>query len=76
MNEGVLNQKIIRVMHHLRIWCHVSGLVTNTEKTITLLCHTWKNKRVIKLQIIFEGIDIKCKYKTKFLCLHLSEDIK
>jgi len=63
-------------MQQLLIWFHVSGLVINTEKTVTMLLHTWKNEGVLKSYIIFKGIDSKCKYKTKFLGLHLTGDIK
>jgi len=48
-NEDVLNQKINRVMQQLLIWCHVNGLVINTEKTITVLFHICKNRGVLKL---------------------------
>ena len=63
-------------MQQLLIWFHASGLVINTEKTVTMLLHTWKNKGVLKSYIIFKGTDIKCKYKTKFLGLQLTEDMK
>jgi len=63
-------------MQQLLICFHVSGLVINTEKTITMLCHTRKNEGVLKPQIVFEGVDIKCKYETKLLGLHLTGDIK
>jgi hypothetical protein len=53
-----------------------NGLVINNKKTVTMFCHTWKNKGVLKPQIVFEGVDIKCKYKTKFLGLQLTEDMK
>ena len=48
----------------------------NTEKTVTMLCNTWKNEGALNPQIIFEGVDMKCKYKTTFLGLHLTGDIK
>ena len=60
-------------MQQLLIWCRVGGLVINTETTITMLCHTWKNKGVLKQQIMFEGIDIKWKCKAKFLGLRLTD---
>jgi len=63
-------------MQLLLIWFHVSGLLINTEKSVTMLLHTWKNKGVLKSYIIFKGTDIKCKYKTTFLGLQLTEDMK
>jgi len=53
-NEDILTQKINRVMQQLLICFHVSGLVINTEKTIRMLFHTWKNKHVLKPQIILK----------------------
>jgi hypothetical protein len=38
--------------------------------------HTWHNEGDLKSQITFTGMDIKYKYETKFLSLHLTEDIK
>ena len=35
-----------------------------------------EEQRFLKPHIIFKGRDIKCKYKTKLLGLHLTEDIK
>ena len=63
-------------MQQLLIWYNVNGLVINTEKTITVLFHTWKNKGVLKPHIIFEGVDIMYKYRAEYLVLHMTEDIK
>jgi hypothetical protein len=76
VNEDTLNQKINRMMQQLLICFHVSGLVINTETTTAMSFHTWQNKHCSIPQIIFKYMDIKYKYETKFLGLHLTEDIK
>ena len=48
----------------------------NAKKTIAMSYHGWQNKICLKPQIIFKGVDIKYKYKTKFLDVHLTEDTK
>jgi hypothetical protein len=38
--------------------------------------HTWQNEGVLKPQIIFKVSDIKYKYETKLLGIHLTLNIK
>jgi hypothetical protein len=47
----------------------------NTEKTIAMLFHTRQIKSFLNPKIIFEGMDIKYKHKTKFF-LYPIEDIQ
>jgi hypothetical protein len=63
-------------VQQLLIWLHIlNGLLINTEKTTAMLFHTRQIKSFLNPKIIFEGMDIKCKYET-FLGLYLIEDIK
>ena len=57
-------------------WFHAKGLVINTEKTIAMSFDTLQNKSSLRLKIRFAIIDIKYKYETKFLGLHLTENLK
>jgi hypothetical protein len=76
VNEDSQDQKIKTVMQQLQIWFHVNGLVINIEKTIAMLFHTWQNKSFSMPQFIFKDMNIKYKYETKFLGLHLTEHVQ
>jgi hypothetical protein len=74
-NEDILNQKIKRVMKQFLIWFDANPLVINTEKTTAPLFHAWLNRSFLKPQIRFNDVDIKYKHETKFLGLHLTENM-
>jgi hypothetical protein len=60
------------VMQQLLIWFRVlNGLLINTEKTVAMLFHTRQAESFLKPKVIFEGMDIKYKYETKFWGLYL-----
>jgi hypothetical protein len=42
-----------------RSWFHTNVLVKNTEKTMTMSCHTRQNGSSIKPQTGFDNMDIK-----------------
>jgi hypothetical protein len=63
-------------MQQLQIWFHVNGVIINNKKTIAVSFHTWQNKNFLKPQIIYKDMDTEYEYETKFLGLHLTEDIK
>jgi hypothetical protein len=63
-------------MQQLSSWFPLNKLVIKTEKTIAISFHAWQNKRNLKLEIVFQSMDIKYKNETKFLGLYLTEDVK
>ena len=69
--------KIIKeVMEQLSSWFRLNKLVINPDKTIAISFHAWQNKNNPKPEIIFQDMIIKYKSETKFLGLHLAEDVK
>ena len=59
----------------------VNGLVINSEKTTSMSfdtqqIDTQQNKSFLRPKIIFANMEIKYKYETKFLGLHLTEILK
>ena len=48
----------------------------NTEKTVAVSFHTGQSKRFLKPQMTFTDMDIKYKYETNLLVLHVTENIK
>ena len=48
----------------------------NTVKTVTVSFHAGQSQRFLKPQIALSDMDIKCKYETNLLVLHVTEDIK
>jgi len=49
--------------------------VINTEKTVAVSFHTGQSKRFLKPQITFDT-DIKYRYETNLLVLHVTANIK
>jgi hypothetical protein len=47
----------------------------NTEKTVAVSFHTGQSKRFLKPPIAFNDMDIKNKYETNLLVLHVTENI-
>jgi len=75
-NTRMLNETIKEVIQQLSSWFRLNKLVTNPDKTIVIAFHAWQNKSNLKPEIVFQDIDIKYKNETKFLGLHLTEDVK
>jgi hypothetical protein len=50
--------------------------VTNNEKTTATAFDTLQNKSFLRPKIRFANMEIKYKYETKFLGLHLTEILK
>jgi hypothetical protein len=50
--------------------------VINTDKTVAVSFHTGQSKKFLKPQITFNEMDIKYKYETNLLVLHVTENVK
>jgi hypothetical protein len=76
-NESILQQQINRVMNELQFWFHLSSLMLNTEKTITVFFCTWQKKMSLKQQIKFDSMDVAYKSETKFMgvCVCVNENV-
>ena len=75
-NANMLNETIKEVMQQLSSWFCLNKLVINPDKTIAISFHAWQNKSNLKSEIVFQDMAIKYKNETKFLGLHLTEDVK
>jgi hypothetical protein len=75
-NESTLQYKIYRVMNELQLWFHSNNLIINAEKTIAISFHSWQKKGPLKPQIKFQGTDIANKLGTKFLSIHINDNVK
>jgi len=75
-NENMLNETIKEVMQQLSSWFCLNKLLINPDKTIAISFHAWQNKSNLKPKIVSQDRDIKNKNETKFLGLHLTEDVK
>jgi len=63
-------------MQQLSRWFYLNKLVINPDKTTAISFHAWQNKSNLKCEIAFRDMDSKYKNETKFLGLHLTEDVK
>jgi hypothetical protein len=63
-------------MQQLSCWFCLNKLVINPDKTIVMSFHAWQNKSNLTFKIVFQDMIIKYKNETKFLGLHLTEDVK
>ena len=54
-------------MKELLTWFHANCFVINLKKTKAMPFHTWQNRNLLKPQITFNNMYIKCKQETKFL---------
>ena len=63
-------------MQQLSSWFCLNKLVINPDETIAISFHAWQNKNNPTPEIIFKDMIMKYKSETKFLGLHLAEDVK
>jgi len=75
-NITLLNDIIKEVMQQVSSWFRLNKLVINPDKTTAISFHAWQNKNNPTPEIIFQDMIIKHKSETKFLGLHLAEDVK
>jgi hypothetical protein len=75
-NANMLNNIIKEVMQQISSWLHLNKLVINPDKTIAMSFHAWQNKSNVTPKIVFQDTIIKYKNETKFLGIHLTEDVK
>jgi hypothetical protein len=75
-NADTLNQKIQAVIRQLSSWFYLNKLIINSEKTNAISFHAWQNKCNLIPEIVYKNLNIKYKSETKFLGLHLTEDVR
>jgi len=63
-------------MQQVSSWFRLNKLVINPDKTTAISFHVCQNKNNPTPEIIFQDMIIKYKSETKFLGLHLAEDVK
>jgi hypothetical protein len=64
-NAHILNKKVKEVMQQLSSWFYSNKLVINTDKTIAISFHAWQNKSNLKLETVFQDMDISYKNEKK-----------
>jgi hypothetical protein len=62
-NEDVLKKKkrIHTIVKELPTWFHANCYVINFKKTTAMPFHIWQNRSLLKPQITFNNMYIKCK---------------
>ena len=75
-NINDLRYKLNNVMTELQTWFTLNILIVNTEKTLAMSFHTPQNKKPVVPQVIFVGRDIPYNTETKFLGIHINENMK
>jgi hypothetical protein len=75
-NINTFKYKINNVMHELQTWFKLNNLVVNAEKPLALSLHAMQNKNPPLPHIIFEGRDISYNTESKFLGVHINENMK
>ena len=75
-NVNMLSYTIREVMQQLSSWLRLNKLVINPDKAIAMSFHAWQNKNNPSPEIIFHDMIIKYKNETRFLGIHLTEDVK
>jgi hypothetical protein len=63
-------------MTELQTWFTLNNLVVNTEKTLAISFHTMQNKKPLLPHVTFAGRDIPYNTETKFLDIHINENMK
>ena len=71
-----LNGIMKEVMQQLSRWFHENKLIINPDKTTAMSFHAWQNKNNPTPKILFQDMLIKYTYETRFLGIHLTEDVK
>jgi hypothetical protein len=75
-NLNTLQYKLKNVMKELQTWFTLNSLVVSIVKTFTISFHTTQNKKPVLPHVIFEGRDIPYNTDTKFLGIHIDENMK
>jgi len=75
-NALTLTDIIKEVMQQLSSWFRLNKLVINPDKTIAMSFHAPQNKNNPTPRIIFQDMIIKYKNETRFLGIHLTDDVK
>jgi hypothetical protein len=75
-NLNTVQHTLNNVMQELQTWFTLNSLVVNVEKTLPVSFHTTQNKKPVLPHVIFEGRDIPYNTETKFLGIHINENMK
>jgi hypothetical protein len=71
-NKTILQQRINRTKNTLQLLFHSNNLTTSIKKTTA---HTWQKKIPLKPRITFDSTALACKSETKFMDIHINENI-
>ena len=75
-DENVLQHKVNEVMKKLEYWFQKNDLMINIGKTVTMSYCTKQSKFPMKPKITYRYTDIAYKSVTKFLGIHITENLK
>jgi hypothetical protein len=75
-NMNNLQYKLNNVMNELQTWFALNILTVNVVQTLAMSFHTMQNKKPLLPHVTFEGRDIPYNNETKFLGIHINENIK
>ena len=75
-DENVPQYKVNEVVKKLEHWLQKNNLTINTEKTVAMSYHIKQGKLLIRMKITCRNTDIAYKSDTKFLGIHITENLK
>ena len=75
-DEKVLQHKVNEVMKKLEYWLQKNNLMINTGKTVGMSYHTKQSRFPLRPKIAYRNTDISYKSDTKFLGIHITENLK
>jgi retron-type reverse transcriptase len=75
-NMNNIQYKLNNVMTELQTRFTLNSLVVNVKKTLAMSFRTTQNKQPMLPHVIFEGRDILYNTETKFLGIHINENMK
>jgi hypothetical protein len=75
-DENVLKYKVIEVMKKLEHCFQKNNLTINIGITVAMAYHTKQSKFLMRPKITYRNTDIAYKSDTKFLGIHITENLK
>jgi hypothetical protein len=75
-DENVLQQNVNEVIKKLKYWFQKNNLMINTGKTVAMSHQTKQSRFPMRPKITYRNTDIAYESNTKFLGIHITENIK
>ena len=75
-DEKVLQHKVNEVMKKLEYWFQKNNPMINIGKTVVMSYHTKQSRFPMRLKITYRNADIAYKSDSKFLRIHITENLK